>query len=53
MKINKLEVLLKVGLCKIFRKNNDLQAKSLKKIAICKKVYCIFNSFLETIVVNA
>ena len=31
MKINKLEVLLKVGLCKIFRKNNDLQAKSLKK----------------------
>ena len=51
MKINKLKVLLKVGLRKLSHKNNDSRAKSLKKIAHLQN--SIFNSFLETVVANA
>ena len=47
MKINKLKVLLKVGLRKLSHKNNDLRSKSLKKIGVCKTVF-----LTETIVVN-
>ena len=51
MKINKFKVLLKVGLRKLSHNSNDSLAKSLKKFAHLQN--SIFNSFLETIVVNA
>ena len=53
MKIDKLKVLLKVGLRKLSHKNNDSQAKSLKKIGhlqnsifkFLRKYYCERISF--------